>query len=84
MTIALSAVELCAELGCPSGSGSWREDVVLRLAFGEVPKSVQVAAALEGADAGGGGVDGDADRWAAIDRGDGDCFAKLVVGGVAI
>jgi len=38
VSIALSAVELCAELGCPSGSGSWRENVVLGLAFGGCPK----------------------------------------------
>jgi len=82
--IALSAVELCAELGCPSGSGSRREDIVLGLAFGRVSENVEVAATLEGAVAGRGGVDGDADRWAAIGRGDGGRFAEMVVGGVAL
>ena len=55
--IALGAAELCAELSCPSGSCSGREDVVLGLAFGRVSENVAVAATLEGAVAGRGGVD---------------------------
>ena len=81
MTIALCAIELGAELGRPSGGGSWRENIVLGLTFGGVPELIDVTA-TEAAVVG--DVYGNVDRGTPVVKSDGGRFAENVVEGAVI